>query len=113
MVLDLAHIDQSDGQGSTPLLLACSRGHTNTVLYLLEAGANPNQPGRQFNETPLDVAGKLDDLSTFELLPQNGADPSCIDVDKLKEEDEVTNFAKLKLLKKYSKRNKTSRFGRW
>ena len=66
----------------TPLHEAASKGHTETVLALLEAGADPNAPGFTLglgllgaSRTPLDAAADGGHTKTVSALLKAGANP--------------------------------------
>ena len=67
----------------TPLHEAASKGHTETVLALLEAGADPNAPGITLglgllgSQTPLDAAANGGHTETVAALLKAGADPNA------------------------------------
>ena len=66
----------------TPLHEAASKGHTETVLALLEAGADPNAPitlglGLIGSQTPLDAAADGGHTETVAALLKAGADPNA------------------------------------
>ena len=61
--------------GETPLHLACSAGHGQVVLLLLEARANQNKCNSS-GMTPLLVASTVGDLSIVSLLLEASADHS-------------------------------------
>ena len=65
---------------TTPLFRAAQHNHTETVVALLEAGANPNAPktlglGLLVSETPLNVATKNGHTETVAALLKAGATP--------------------------------------
>jgi ankyrin repeat protein len=68
-------IDTQDSYGLTALLLASSRGLTEYVRLLLQAGANINLQDR-FGWAPLIEASEWDRTECIRLLLQAGANPN-------------------------------------
>jgi uncharacterized protein len=62
--------------GLTPLLMAVREGHTSTVLALLEAGADINQPTRADKTTPLLLATINGHYDLAKELLTRGANPN-------------------------------------
>lgn len=65
-----------DGEGSTPLILACNNGHLAVAKLLLDKGAAINQSNRN-GWTPLMGAASKGSLELAKLLLKNGADLSA------------------------------------
>jgi ankyrin repeat protein len=53
-----AHVDAVDDDGWTPLLWAAAHGNEETILALLDAGANPEAVTRRERQGPLTLAAK-------------------------------------------------------
>ena len=70
---DSKQLDQIDHLGWSALTWACSNGHIETVIYLLQAGANPNLQDYQLN-CPLHRAAKENNIIIAQLLVTHGAD---------------------------------------
>ena len=72
--LETVNIDHTNEEGKTALMLACKRGHEDTVHSLLSAGANVNI---QDNEgwTALMRASKHNHISIIHMLLQANANP--------------------------------------
>lgn len=49
-------LDQMDYDGRTALHLACSNGHYEVVIYLLESGLSNVNPKDRHKNTPMDDA---------------------------------------------------------
>ncbi|KAI3855614.1 hypothetical protein MKX03_013999 [Papaver bracteatum] len=65
-------VDSKDGKGYTPLFHAMSKGHLDTVRYLLEKGANVDASDGT-NETPLQYAAREGDTKLMAFLLSKGA----------------------------------------
>ena len=89
--------DARDERGWTPLHCAVQSYHTDIVIALLRAGANPNLHTRKFNRTPLHLAAHLCDGDTTQALIDGKANIDCVDVDGLTPLDvaEENEFADL------------------
>lgn len=77
------HIDVNDvktDEGITPLILAIHYGHGNIVQYLLQHGANINEPDNN-GKTPLMYAVELGIPGFIHLLLGNGANVEATDND--------------------------------
>lgn len=88
-----ALLQAKSGYGSTPLHCAADKGHTSTVLMLLQAGANSNAKNSG-GLTPLHYTAWNDHLDTARVLLDNGAD---------KEAKTVEGCTPLHLASKYGK----------
>jgi hypothetical protein len=64
----------------TPLYTASAQGHEETVIRLLEAGANINKTNTKM-ETPLFIASQMGHTKIVQILLQNDADIHIFDVD--------------------------------
>ncbi|KAI3837561.1 hypothetical protein MKX03_033584, partial [Papaver bracteatum] len=64
-------VDTKDGEGCTPLYNASRGGHFDTVIYLLEKGANPDA-STDTNLTPLHYAAKSGDTKVITVLLSKG-----------------------------------------
>jgi len=62
----------ADYDARTPLHLACSEGHLDTVRILIDCGADVNARDR-WGRTPLDEARRLQKPTLLELLASHGA----------------------------------------
>ncbi|KAJ3110792.1 DNA-binding transcription factor yap1 [Phlyctochytrium bullatum] len=51
-----AHVDALDGNGCTPLFVACDRENVEVLQLLLDVGADPKHVGKKTGETVLHVA---------------------------------------------------------
>jgi len=71
--LDPELLEVRNGRGSTPLIVAASKGHAETVKALLEAGADVDATNT-FQNTPLHYAAWSGDKETFIILAKSGAD---------------------------------------
>ncbi|XP_076463070.1 IQ motif and ankyrin repeat domain-containing protein 1-like [Babylonia areolata] len=70
----LAMVNCEDANENTPISEAASGGHVDSILFLLERGADPNSVG-QFRRTPLYRAAFAGHMEAVQVLLQNGADP--------------------------------------
>lgn len=62
-------INDYDARGKTPLLYAASVGHLETVLNMLQAGADVNKPAENTTDTALFYAAELGhDIVVSELI---------------------------------------------
>jgi len=66
--------DINKGDGSTPLHLACEKGHKNIVKYLVEHGADINNKGERCGWTPLQYACYYGNENIAKYLIEHGAD---------------------------------------
>ena len=66
LVISGVELDLLDGDGATPLHFAASRGHLNTVKWLLAKGAKIL--GDKFGKTPLDDARENSQSETLAVL---------------------------------------------
>ena len=67
-----AHVDiMEEGNGHTPLLLACENGHINVVKALLQNGANVNEKSRD-GSTVLHLAAQNGQIDLLEILMKIG-----------------------------------------
>ena len=73
-----AKVNLCDEQGSSPLYVACIKGHDSTAQLLLNYGADVNLC-KKTGATPLYVACKNGHDSTVQLLLNNGADVNLCD----------------------------------
>ena len=74
----LVHVDDEEGVGwkrlrYTPLYKAAEGGHTETVIFLLEAGADINRGGKLRYDTPLYIASANGHLKVVQVLIKNQA----------------------------------------
>ena len=77
LLLDGASVDAQDSNGWTALTYACSRGHYELALQLLDSGADLDvQESYNFKDTPLSIAAKRGDFDLVRLLIHRGADPN-------------------------------------
>jgi ankyrin repeat protein len=72
------HVDDEEGVGwkrlrYTPLYKAAEGGHTETVTFLLEAGADINRGGKLRYDTPLYIASANGHLKVVQVLIKNQA----------------------------------------
>jgi len=72
------HVDDEEGVGwkrlrYTPLYKAAEGGHTETVIFLLEAGADINRGGKLRYDTPLYIASANGHLKVVQVLIKNRA----------------------------------------
>ncbi len=58
---------------TSALMEAIRCGHTEIVSLLLESGANPNLPDDFTDETPLQLAARLKNITMIEILKRFGA----------------------------------------
>uniref|UniRef100_A0A1X7TJV9 Uncharacterized protein n=1 Tax=Amphimedon queenslandica TaxID=400682 RepID=A0A1X7TJV9_AMPQE len=72
--LQTVNIDHTNEEGETALLLACKRGHKNSVHSLLTAGANVNIQDNK-GWTALMRASKYNPISIIHMLLQANANP--------------------------------------
>jgi ankyrin repeat protein len=63
-----------DQWGTTPLIGAAQRGHTQVVTFLLDNGADPNETSPD-GETPLTQAAGMGNRDVIRILLDKGADP--------------------------------------
>ncbi len=75
IALDEEDITQAAARGDTALIIAVRQGHTDTVRYLLDHGADINRANRQ-NESALFVAAELGRTDIMRALLNKGADPN-------------------------------------
>ncbi len=74
-----ASVDKpGNGNGCTPLTVACEFGHTATVLVLLRAGANINLADH-YSRTPLISAAASGELAVVVTLLEASALVNCAD----------------------------------
>ncbi len=76
IALDEEEITQAAARGDTALIIAVRQGHTDTVRYLLDHGADVNRANRQ-NESALFVAAELGRADIMHALLSKGADPNA------------------------------------
>ena len=81
---DVNYVCTQQCKGWTPLLIASAEGHTDTVKFLLEHGANPNAQNR-LGRTSLHFAANYGFEPIVTLLLQYGADPTIETYDKPEE----------------------------
>lgn len=74
--LDEEDITQAAARGDTALIIAVRQGHTDTVRYLLDHGADVNRPNRQ-NESALFVAAELGRAEIMRALLSKGANANA------------------------------------
>lgn len=67
-------MNSSEQLDSTPLKLACQKGHTEAVTVLLAAGAEVNQVDTN-GSCPLHIALNNNDTKMAKLLLDGGSDP--------------------------------------
>ena len=67
---------ESAARGDTALIIAVRQGHTDTVRYLLDHGADVNRPNRQ-NESALFVAAELGRAEIMRALLRKGANANA------------------------------------
>jgi len=72
MLRDGQDVNVTNAYGSTPLILACIRGHTDVAHLLIERGAEIDFPGPS-QWTALHGAAFYGHISTVDLLIQQGA----------------------------------------
>merc|ERR1712137_919654 len=65
-------IEEETQQGNTPLHLAVTGEDIQTITFLLENGANPNN-ANAYGETPLHWAAEYNHTRVIELLRNRGA----------------------------------------
>lgn len=70
---DAALLESRDGDGSTPLHIACIKGHLELARYLLEKGADP-LAGDNENSTPLHIAAIGGNTATAQLFLDRNID---------------------------------------
>ncbi len=70
---DASLLESRDGNGSTPLHIACTKGHLELVRYLLTAGADP-LAGDNENSTPLHAAAIGGNTDIAQLLLDRNID---------------------------------------
>ena len=67
-------IEATDNKGSTPLMVASSRGHDDDVAFLLDdAGADIGHKDI-YGQTAMDYASESGNSSVVHILAQHGAD---------------------------------------
>ena len=71
---DGAAIDQTRGDGVTPLWIACRNGRVDAARLLLERGADVDQARRKDGWTPLMVVCQTGQVEAVRLLLENGAE---------------------------------------
>ena len=76
IALDEEEVTQAAARGDTALIIAVRQGHTDTVRYLLDHGADVNRANRQ-NESALFVAAELGQANIMRALLSKGADPNA------------------------------------
>lgn len=69
-----AKVNQADGEGITPLFVACVEGSLKMVEYLIEVGANVNYNGNKYGASPLMAASTNGNIPIIKCLISNGAD---------------------------------------
>ena len=74
LIIHGAHLDKSNEEGYTPLMMAVSRKRSQVLDLLLKAGADPNAPNTK-GQSPLAKAIALEDFATVKVLLESGADP--------------------------------------
>lgn len=67
-------IDQRNHLGETPLMVAAAEGNFDTVVFLVESGADLNAARPGSGETPLRLAIDNNDYRMAQYLVENGAD---------------------------------------
>ena len=72
--LETVNIDHTNEEGKTALMLACERGHEDTVHSLLSAGANVNIQDNK-GWTALMIASEHNHISIIHMLLQANANP--------------------------------------
>jgi uncharacterized protein len=72
---DLGLLDATNGNGSTPLLLAAAEGHVGVVRWLLDRGAAIDQRDA-YGHTALCAASFYGPPPVVRLLVERGADPT-------------------------------------
>jgi hypothetical protein len=73
-----ADTNQCDSRDMTPLLAACTRGHTDVVQLLIEYGANIDQPCDGDGRTPLYVACMAGHDTIVQVLIEHGVERDTI-----------------------------------
>jgi tankyrase len=63
-----AGVNQGDSDGMTPLHVAASRAHAESLVALLEGGAAVDAASRTLRATPLHCAARAGDLRSVEVL---------------------------------------------
>ena len=71
-------LNVKNSEGSTPLLIACSRLHESSVRLLLKTQADPNIPNNN-GTTPLSIAAQTNCLPIVQCLLKARADPNIQD----------------------------------
>jgi ankyrin repeat protein len=98
----LAHVNDQDSYGYTPLLYACKKGNIEMIKLLLENGACPLQPTQFGNVSALHRACLGGHIDAVALLLQYGADKNVVDNDGRSVFDAVRSIgdekAKLQIL---------------
>ena len=82
---------------TTPLMIACSNGHSATAKFLIEAGADVHRPNVR-GETALHMAAVEGRLECVKLLVSKGADVNHIDSDKASALHRATQVGALKVV---------------
>ena len=76
-----AHVNTSDYEGVTPLMLACSESHRETALALLEHGASPSAKADDGITALHIVVSDTNLMPVLKKLLLKGADPNATDED--------------------------------
>jgi ankyrin repeat protein len=71
-----ANVNQADGVGTTPLMMAAAAGNADVVKVLLDHGADVNAKEHSNEQTALMFAANLDRAEVISVLLAHGADPN-------------------------------------
>jgi hypothetical protein len=88
-----AAVDTRGIMGDTPLLVAVIENHYNSAALLLERGASINvSPNNSPENTPIQLAVRIESKELISLLMRNGATSEGLDFSLLENAEEIESF---------------------